>query len=120
MSKHRRNRSNKIIRMPYFASKGNLRFIQTEDMTLNEFKEWEGKYKTVSVNSDDGAIIEMQKSYVYGIDKKGHKSINHESTALFIAACDNICEKEVTLVLSSKEDVRKLRDYLNRYLEDNL
>lgn len=120
MSKHRRNRSNKIIRMPYFASKGNLRFIQTEDMTLNEVKEWEGKYKTVSVNSDDGAIIEMQKSYVYGIDKKGHKSINHESTALFIAACYNVCEKEVTLVLSSKEDVRKLRDYLNRYLEDNL
>ena len=58
MSKHRRNRSNKIIRMPYLASKGNLRFIQTEDMTLNEVKEWEGKYKTVSVNSDDGAIIE--------------------------------------------------------------
>ena len=72
MSKHRRNRSNKIIRMPYLASKGNLRFIQTEDMTLNEVKEWEGKYKTVSINSDDGAIIEMQKSYVYGIDKKGY------------------------------------------------
>ena len=65
-------------------------------------------------------LLMMQKSYVYGIDKKGHKSINHESTALFIAACDNVCEKEVTLVLSSKEDVRKLRDYLNRYLEDNL
>lgn len=93
MSKHRRNRSNKIIRMPYFASKGNLRFIQTEDMTLKEVKEWEGKYKTVSVNSDDGAIIEMQKSYVYGIDKKGHKSINHESTALFIAACRQCMRK---------------------------
>lgn len=120
MSKHRRNRSNKIIRMPYLASEGNLRFIQTEDMTLKEVKEWEGKYKTVSVNSDDGAIIEMQKSYVYGTDEKGHKSINPENTALFIAVCDNICEKEVGIVLSSKKDVIKLRDYINRYLEDNL
>lgn len=97
----------------------NLEFIQTVDMTAGELAKWEQKVKAVAFHADNGGIIEMQKSCLYSVDKNGCRIPGTESDTLFVAVCDDMGEDEICFTVSSKDEIRKLRDYLNKYLEDN-
>lgn len=98
----------------------NFEFIQTADMTVSERLEWENKTKAVALHADNGGIIEIQKSCLYSVDKSHCKISGTETDTLFVAVCDDMGEDEICFTVSSKEDVRRFRDYLNNYLEDNL
>lgn len=97
----------------------NLEFVQTTDMTVGECIEWEKKAKAVAFHGDNGGILEMQKSCLYSVDKNGCRMPGTESDTLFVAVCDDMSEEEISFTVSSKDEIRKLRDYFNKYLEDN-
>ena len=97
----------------------NLEFIQTADMTESERIEWENKVRAVALHADNGGILEMQKSCLYSVNKNGCRIPGTESDTLFVAVCDDMGEEEISFTVSSKDEIRKLRDYLNKYLEDN-
>lgn len=119
--KFRKNRSKKSIQMIVcLSAESNLEFVRTADMTVDERVEWEKASKAVASHADDGGIIEMKKSCLYFVDKNGCKIPGTETDTLFVAVCDDMGEEEISFVVSDKEEIRKLRDYLNNYLEDNL
>ncbi|MDB8904245.1 hypothetical protein [Parabacteroides merdae] len=118
--KFRKNRTKKTIHVAACLSvENNLEFIQTADMTESERIEWENKARAVALHADNGGILEMQKSCLYSVDKNGYRIPETESDTLFVAVCDDMGEDEICFTVSSKDEVRKLRDYLNKYLEDN-
>lgn len=118
--KFKRNRSKKPIHVAVrFTVKNNLEFIQTADMTEEERAEWENKAKAVALHADNGSILEMQKSCLYSVDKNGCRIPGSELDTLSVAVCDDMGEDEMCFTVSSKNEARKLRDYLNNYLENN-
>nr|DAN18508.1 MAG TPA: Protein of unknown function (DUF3140) [Bacteriophage sp.] len=120
MKKIIKNRSKNAIHIAArLTVENNLEFIQTVDMTAGELAKWENQSKAVAFHADNGSIIEMQKSCLFSVDKNGCKIPGTESDTLFVAVCDDMGEDEICFTVSSKDEARKLRDYLNKYLEDN-
>lgn len=97
-----------------------LEYVQTIDMSYDECESWCKKNKACILDGDSGGRIEMQKSYSYSTDGGGNKIIGSEIPLLFVSMCDEDAETEFAFSVSDKDDIRKLRDYLNNYLEDNL
>ena len=97
-----------------------LEYVQTIDMSYDECESWCKKNKACTLDGDSGGKIEIQKSYSYSTDENGNKIIGSETPLLFVSMCDEDAETEFAFSVSDKDDIRKLRDYLNNYLEDNL
>lgn len=94
-----------------------LEYICTSNMNPDEVKEWEKAHKGCAMEGNNGGILEFQKSELYSTDENGRKILGSESETLWVAMCDEVYEEEIGLLFSNKESVRKLRDFLNRYLE---
>lgn len=97
-----------------------LEYVQTIDMSYDECESWCEKNKACTLDGDSGGKIEIQKSYYYSTDKNGNKIIGSETPILFVSMCDEDAETEFAFSVSDKNNIRKLRDYLNNYLEGNL
>lgn len=101
-------------------SKAKLEFVSTFDMNFREKEIWENKNGASAIAGDSGGILEFQKSHYYSTDENGNKVPGSETPTLSVAVCDDMGENEIYFTVSSKDEVRKLRDYLNNYLEDNI
>nr|DAH62155.1 MAG TPA: Translation initiation factor IF-2, N-terminal region [Caudoviricetes sp.] len=95
-------------------------YIKTLDMSIEEQEKWEKEEKGCALYGVNEGVIEFSKSYSYPVDKNMNRIPGAEIPDLFIAVKDDFSDSEVCIILSSKNDIRKLRDYLNNYLEDNL
>lgn len=93
-----------------------LKFIRTYDMTFDEIEEWEKENDAVSVGFDNGGVIEFFPTELFSV-RDGIKVPGSGTKAVMISMCDSMCEHEVSELVSSKDEIRKLRDMLNRYLE---
>lgn len=95
-------------------------YVKTVDMSIEEQEEWEKEEKGCTLYGVNEGVIEFSKSYSYPVDKNMDRIPGAETPDLFIAVKDDFSDSEVCIILSSKNNIRKLRDYLNNYLEDNL
>lgn len=95
-------------------------YVKTVDMSFEEQEEWEKEEKGCAFYGINEGVIEFSKSYSYPVDNNMNRIPGAEIPDLFIAVKDDFSDSEVCIILSSKNDIRKLRDYLNNYLEDNL
>lgn len=98
----------------------NLEYVATADMNFPEREKWEAENGACVTEGDNGGIMEFRKSCYYSTDDNGDKVPDSETPTLAIAVCDDMCEKEIYITISSKAEIRKLRDYLNNYLEHSL
>lgn len=96
-----------------------LEYIATIDMNFKEKEVWENENCASAIGGDNGEVLEFKKSHYYSTDENGNKVLGSETSTLAIAACDDMGEDEIYITVSSKDEVRKLRDYLNNYLENN-
>lgn len=96
-----------------------LECVSTADMNFKEREKWERENEACVTSGDNGGILEFIKSCYYSTDDNGNKIAGSETPVLAIAGCDDMGENEIYFTVSSKEDVRKLRNYLNTYLEGN-
>lgn len=92
-------------------------FMQTVGMESQDIERWESEKLGTAIISDNGGRIELTKEEWYYTDKEMNPTVPSGENFLRIAACDELCETELCLTFTSKEDVRKLRNYLNEYLE---
>lgn len=92
-------------------------FMQTVAMEPKDIELWESEKPGIAIIADDGGRIELTKEEWYYADKEMNPTVPSGENFLRIAACDEVCETELCLTFTSKEDVRKLRNYLNNYLE---
>lgn len=95
----------------------NLKYICTSDMTLDEIAKWEENNKAVCIQFDDGGCLEIQLCKTYLTDEYERKIIGTEEPVLVFSMCNQVCDNEVSELCSSKEDIVKLRDYLNKVIE---
>lgn len=102
------------------GAEAKLEYIVTAEMDLNERERWEVKNSASVTDGDNGGLLELQRSYYYSTDDNGNKIPGSEIPTLSIAMCDDMGEEEICFTVSSKDAIRKLRDYLNNYLEGNL
>lgn len=91
-----------------------LKYICTSDMTLDEIAKWEENNKAVCILFDNGGCLEIQLCKTYSTDEYGRKIIGTDEPVLAFSMCDQVCDKEVSELCSNREDILKLRDYLNK------
>lgn len=100
-----------------------LNYIHTFDMSAEEVKQWEAENKGFSVCDDNGnVVIELQKTFLY---EQGYFENNKDNLdesmgipTIGMALYDDMSERELYSIFSCKEDIVRLRDYLNKILED--
>ena len=96
-----------------------LTYIETANMgSVEEIKDWEKKENACVLYSDAGGIMELKATHLYSLDNNGNRVAGSERPCVGIAMCDDVLDNELILVYSSKTELRKLRDYLNRCLEE--
>lgn len=93
-----------------------LQYICTSDMTISEIQEWEKKHNAVSIPFDDGGCLEIQLCKSYITDKYKRKIIGTDEPVLMFSMCNKFYDDEVSELCSSKENIVKLRDYLNKVI----
>lgn len=94
-----------------------LEYIQTLNMCTEEVKEWEKDNMGISVPTDKDGVFEMQKTEWYSTDANLKMIPGTGRPALYIAMYDGNSEDELHTMLSDRADIRRLRDFLNDYLE---
>lgn len=95
-------------------------YMQTVNMgTDEEIEEWESDNNGCVVIDDIGRRMELRKLEWHRRVEGTNEFIPTKIYFLNVAVCDDACESEVLLTFSSIRDIRKLRDYLNNYLENN-
>lgn len=95
-------------------------YVATYDMNWVDKEEWEKKERGCVIEGDVEGLLELRKSYYYCTDDNGNKIKGSEKSMIFMAMSEENSNSEAYICLSKKDDIRKLRDYLNNYLEDNL
>lgn len=95
-------------------------YMQTVNMESDkDINQWENEKSGCVVFDDIGRRMELHKAEWYHQVEGKNELIPTGDEFLSVAVCDDACESEVLLTISSKDDIRKLRDYLNNYLENN-
>lgn len=92
-------------------------YICTSDMTFDEISEWEKEHNAVCLQFDNGGCLEIQYGEMYSVDEHGVRVIGNETPSLMFSMCDQVCEIEVSEICSSKEEILKLRNYLDKIIE---
>lgn len=105
------------MKRKYTDKSEEFEYICTSDMTFDEISEWEKEHNAVSVAFDSGGCLEIQYCEMYSVDEHGIRIIGTETPALMISTCDQVYEKEVSEICSSKEEILKLRNYLDKIIE---
>ena len=88
---------------------------QTAYMSCSEVEEWEKKNAAASVSFDSGGVVEFLPIEMFSKDAKIEKGGGIKG--MLISMCDCACEDEISEIVSSNDEIRKLRDALNKYLE---
>lgn len=98
----------------------NSDYMQTINMESDEeIEQWENDNSGCVVFDDMERRMELYKlEWLHGVEET-NELIPTDNEFLNVAVCDDVCEAEVLLTFSSMGDIRKLRDYLNNYLENN-
>lgn len=98
----------------------NAEYMQTVNMESDEeIEQWEINNSGCVVFDDMGRRMELHKlEWLHRVEET-NELIPADDEFLHVAVCDDTCETEVLLTFSSTGDIRKLRDYLNNYLENN-
>lgn len=94
-----------------------LEYIQTLDMCTQEVGEWEKDNMGVSIPTDTNGVLEMKKTEWYSTDANLRIIPGTGRPALYIAMLDGNSEEELYTMISDRADIRRLRDFLNNYLE---
>ena len=94
-----------------------LEYTCTSDMTLDEIAECEKEHNAVCLQFDNGGCLEIQYGEMYSVDEHGVRVIGNETPSLMFSMCDQVCEIEVSEICSSKEEILKLRNYLDKIIE---
>lgn len=98
----------------------NLDYIHTYDMSMEEIERWEKGHDSIALIGASGETIELWPSYSYIVDEN-HKPIpGTEKPVLSISACTEDAEEEFMFSMSDKDRIKRLRDYLNDYLEGRI
>jgi hypothetical protein len=98
----------------------NLDYIHTYDMSMEEIERWEKEHDSIALIGASGETIELWPSYSYIVDEN-HKSIaGTEKPVLVISVCTEDAEEEFMFSMSDKDRIKRLRDYLNDYLEGRI
>lgn len=93
-------------------------YMQTVNMaTDEEIQNWESENKGRVIFGDMGGRIELQDAEWWSTDDNLKPTMPTGQHFLRVAACDDVCDTEICLTFTSRDEVRKLRDYLNNYLE---
>lgn len=95
--------------------KPELENCQTAYMSCSEVEEWEKKNAAASVSFDSGGVVEFLPIEMFSKDAKIEKGGGIKG--MLISMCDCACEDEISGIVSSNDEIRKLRDALNKYLE---
>lgn len=95
--------------------KPELENCQTAYMSCSEVEEWEKKNAAASVSFDSGGVVEFLPIEMFSKDAKIEKGGGIKG--MLISMCDCACEDEISEIVSSNDEIRKLRDALNKYLE---
>lgn len=106
-----------MTRFEKINKRKHYRYIQTADMTEIERQSWTDKYNCFAKESTDGGIIEIQPIQRCILDENQRPIENTKESVLMFSVCDENYRNEIGIFLSSRNDIRELRDYLNRYLE---
>lgn len=75
----------------------------------------EKKNAAASVSFDSGGVVEFLPIEMFSKDAKIEKGGGIKG--MLISMCDCACEDEISEIVSSNDEIRKLRDALNKYLE---
>lgn len=97
------------------AKEAKLENCQTAYMSCSEVEEWEKKNAAASVSFDSGGVVEFLPIEMFSKDAKIEKGGGIKG--MLISMCDCACEDEISEIVSSNDEIRKLRDALNKYLE---
>lgn len=93
-------------------------YMKTVNMqTDEEIEQWESENFGCVVIDDMGRRMELQDAEWWSTDKNLKPTVPTGQHFLSIAACDDTCETELLLTFTEKDRVRKLRNFLNDYLE---
>ncbi|WP_294476235.1 hypothetical protein [uncultured Bacteroides sp.] len=96
-----------------------LEYIQTLGMTLEETHKWEKENKGVSVEGGNGALLECYIADFYSTDSNGNLNPDSRHDSLSVSLCSDCSDDELRIYMHDKDEIRRLRDYLNNYLENN-
>lgn len=94
-------------------------YVKTVDMNLDEQEKWEEEGGCVISGSNEG-VLELSKSYFYDVDENWDEIPGTRKPCIHIAMLEDDSNSEAFVNILDKNKIRKLRDYLNNYLEDNL
>lgn len=94
-----------------------LEYIQTLNMCTEEVKEWEKDNMGVAVTTDEDGVLELLKTEWYSTDENSELIPESGRPVLCVAMYDGNSEEELCTFLSNRADIRRLRDFLNDYLE---
>lgn len=95
-------------------------YMQTVNMLDDEeIEQWESDNFGAVVFSDSGGRVELCKSEWFHTDKDLKPTTKMGQKLLHFAACDCECETEICLTFTTSKQVRKLRNFLNDYLENH-
>lgn len=98
----------------------NPEYMQTVNMKSDEeIEQWENDNSGCVVFDNMGRRMELHKPKWLREVEETNELIHIGDKFLNVAVCDDAYETEVLLAFSSMDGIRKLRDYLNNYLENN-
>ena len=97
------------------AKEARIRKLSKAYMSCSEVEEWEKKNAAASVSFDSGGVVEFLPIEMFSKDAKIEKGGGIKG--MLISMCDCACEDEISEIVSSNDEIRKLRDALNKYLE---
>lgn len=106
-----------MVKFEKINKQKHYRYIQTADMTERERRSWANKYNCFAKESTDGGIIEIQPIQRCLLDENQQPIESTKESVLMFSVCDENYKNEIGIFLSSRNDIRDLRDYLNLYLE---
>ena len=100
--------------------KVNLDYIHTYDMSVEEIERWEKAHNSIAMIGEFGETIEICPSYSYSVDENHKPIAGTEKQVLVISSCTEDAEEEFMFSMSDKDRIKRLRDYLNDYLEGRI
>lgn len=98
----------------------NLDYIHTYDMSMEEIERWEKEHNSIVLIGASGETIELLPSYSYIVDDDYKPVPGTEKPVLSISACTEDAGEEFMFSMSDKDSIKRLRDYLNDYLEGRI
>lgn len=99
----------------------NLEYIATADMNQKQIEEWEKDNNAIAIVLDNGERLEFFPTHLYSPDKNGRPLPGTQIPALTISLCNDDLTEEISGILIRRDDdLRRLRNFLNDYLEGRI